>query len=95
VRRNDGDSYFGRVKLTTNEAIEMIVTTDIDISCDGKRWFHLLGSQCLRHEKPFYTSWLRTGAVKRNEQFPFELAACALNAEFADYPVAGMTNAAA
>ena len=26
---------------------------DVDLSYDGKRWFHLMGGFCVKHERPF------------------------------------------
>ncbi len=55
LRRNDEGAYFGELDLTTGEQVEIITGHDLDVSCDGKRWFHLLGSYCLKREKPFYS----------------------------------------
>ncbi len=47
VRRND-ESWvlFGR-------HVENITDHDIDVSYDGKKWFHLFGDYCLKNEEPF------------------------------------------
>jgi hypothetical protein len=54
MRRNDRGTYLGQINLETSEQSEIISAADIDVSYDGKRWFHLFVPQCLRHEKPFY-----------------------------------------
>lgn len=54
MRRNDKGVYWGELHAA-GQQVEVIVTTDIDVSCDRRHWFHLLGRQCLRHERPFYS----------------------------------------
>src|ERR1035441_1912444 len=56
LRRNDKGGRYERFDLATGDELEIISDADIDVSYDGKRWFHLLGTYCLRHEEPFYSA---------------------------------------
>ncbi|MGD1072732.1 MAG: hypothetical protein ABSB15_21635 [Bryobacteraceae bacterium] len=55
IRRNDkGSLSFFITKK--GETIDVIEDADLDVSCDGKMWFHVFGDYCLKGAKPFYVS---------------------------------------
>lgn len=56
MRRNDQAGRWSYIDLDTLDEAELVSGIDIDVSCDGTRWFHMLGTNCLRHERPFYTA---------------------------------------
>jgi hypothetical protein len=50
IRRNDRRPR--TLYSEGTDTVEDVSRQDIDVSWDGEKWFHLFGSECIKHEKP-------------------------------------------
>jgi hypothetical protein len=52
TRNDNGTRIFSFNYPSLETGYEVVFGTDIDVSCDGRHWFHLLGPRCLKGRQP-------------------------------------------
>jgi hypothetical protein len=55
MREKFGGTEWNFEDEITSEPYESLWNKDIDVSCDGKKWFHALGPRCLEDLPQYVT----------------------------------------